>query len=77
MRLKQIAKGLQRIRLCRLPYRRNRERAATTEEAQKLVRRLRKFTKLPIAVGFGISTPDQYAAVGKFADAVVDRQRNR
>jgi tryptophan synthase alpha chain len=41
------------------------------EEAEKLVRRLRKFTKLPIAVGFGISTPEQFAAVGKFADAAV------
>jgi tryptophan synthase alpha chain len=36
-----------------------------------LVRRLRKYTKLPIAVGFGISTPDQFAAVGGYADAAV------
>jgi tryptophan synthase alpha chain len=41
------------------------------EEAGKLVRRLRKYTKLPIAVGFGISTPVQFAAVGAFADAAV------
>src|SRR6266851_2280757 len=41
------------------------------EDAQKLVRRLRKFTKLPIAVGFGISIPEQFAAVGKYADAAV------
>ena len=41
------------------------------EEAERLVRRLRKFTKLPIAVGFGISTAEQVAAVGKFADAAV------
>lgn len=41
------------------------------EDAQKLVRRLRKYTKLPIAVGFGISTPEQFAAVGKFADGAV------
>jgi tryptophan synthase alpha chain len=26
---------------------------------------------LPIAVGFGISTPEQFAAVGRFADAAV------
>jgi tryptophan synthase alpha chain len=38
-------------------------------DAEGLVRRLRKFTKLPIAVGFGISKPEQFAAVGKFADA--------
>ena len=37
----------------------------------KLVRRLRKFTRLPIAVGFGISTPAQFAEVGEFADAAV------
>src|SRR5882672_6485529 len=41
------------------------------EDASGLVRRLRRFTKLPIAVGFGISTPEQFAAVGKFADAAV------
>jgi tryptophan synthase alpha chain len=41
------------------------------EDARKLVRRLRKYTKLPIAVGFGISTADQFAAVGEFADAAV------
>lgn len=40
-------------------------------DAQKLVRRLRKLTKLPVAVGFGISTATQFAAVGKFADAAV------
>jgi len=41
------------------------------EDAQKLVRRLRKFTQLPIAVGFGISSAEQFAAVGEFADAGV------
>ena len=39
------------------------------DDAQRLVRRLRKFTKLPIAVGFGISSPEHFAAVGRFADA--------
>ncbi|MBW8870387.1 MAG: tryptophan synthase subunit alpha, partial [Acidobacteriales bacterium] len=41
------------------------------EDAQNLVRRLRKFTELPIAVGFGISAPAQFAAVGEFAEAAV------
>jgi tryptophan synthase alpha chain len=41
------------------------------DDAQKLVRRLRRVTKLPIAVGFGISNAEQFAEVGKFADAVV------
>ena len=40
-------------------------------DAQKLVRRLRRVTKLPIAVGFGISNAEQFAEVGQFADAVV------
>lgn len=38
-------------------------------DAKKLVQRLRKLAKLPIVVGFGISAPEQFAAVGKFADA--------
>lgn len=41
------------------------------EDAPALVRRLRKHTKLPIAVGFGISTAEQFSAVGKFTDAAV------
>ena len=40
-------------------------------DAQNLVKRIRKFTKLPVAVGFGISNAQQFAQVGKFADAVV------
>ena len=40
-------------------------------DAQKLVRRLRRVTKLPIAVGFGISNADHVKAVGEFADAAV------
>ena len=46
-------------------------RQQMTDDAQKLVRRLRKFTKLPIAVGFGISTPAQFQAVGQFAEGAV------
>jgi tryptophan synthase alpha chain len=47
-------------------------RQQLAEDAQKLVRRLRRVTKLlPIAVGFGISNAEQFAEVGKFADAVV------
>ena len=40
-------------------------------DARSLVERLRTYTKLPIAVGFGVSTPEQFAEVGKFADAAV------
>src|SRR6202007_1887952 len=46
-------------------------RQEVAEDAQKLVWRLRRLTKLPIAVGFGISTSEQFAEVGEFADAVV------
>jgi tryptophan synthase alpha chain len=41
------------------------------EDAPKLVARLRRYTDLPVAVGFGISTSAQFTAVGKFADAAV------
>ncbi len=41
------------------------------EDARQLVARIRKFTKLPIAVGFGISSPEQFAAVGEYAEAGV------
>jgi tryptophan synthase alpha chain len=40
-------------------------------DARDLVKRLRKHSKLPIAVGFGISTAEQFAAAAKFADGVV------
>jgi tryptophan synthase alpha chain len=40
-------------------------------DASELVGRLRKFTTLPIAVGFGISNADHVKAVGEFADAAV------
>lgn len=46
-------------------------RKELAEDAQKLVRRLRKFTAMPIAVGFGISAPEQFRSVGEFADAAV------
>jgi len=41
------------------------------EDAAKLVGRLRRYTSLPVAVGFGISTAAQFRAVGEFADAAV------
>jgi tryptophan synthase alpha chain len=46
-------------------------RQQMTGDAKVLVKRIRRFTKLPIAVGFGISTPEQFAAVGKFAEGAV------
>ena len=46
-------------------------RQQMTGDAKALVKRIRRFTRLPIAVGFGISTPAQFAAVGKFAEGAV------
>lgn len=40
-------------------------------DAQQLVGRVRAYSKMPVAVGFGISTPEQFAEVGAFADAAV------
>jgi tryptophan synthase alpha chain len=40
-------------------------------DASELVARLRKFTTLPIAVGFGISNAAHVKAVGEFADAAI------
>jgi tryptophan synthase alpha chain len=47
------------------------QRQDLAADAQKLVKRLRRVTKLPVALGFGISTAEQFAVVGEFADAVV------
>jgi tryptophan synthase alpha chain len=46
-------------------------RDETSVEAEKLVGRVRRFSDLPVAVGFGISTPDQVADVWRYADAAV------
>ena len=46
-------------------------RDTVASDAPELVRRLRAFTELPIAVGFGISNPAHVAAVGEFADAAI------
>ena len=40
-------------------------------DAGSLVKRLRHYTDLPIAVGFGVSNAEHFAAVGQFADAAV------
>jgi tryptophan synthase alpha chain len=41
------------------------------QDASILVKRIRRFTRLPVAVGFGISTPEQFKSVGKFAEGAV------
>ena len=47
------------------------EQSQLSEGLSAQVAELRRHTSLPIAVGFGISTPEQAAAVAKHADAVV------
>ena len=47
------------------------ERAALSDSVQPLLESMRAVTDLPLAVGFGISTPEQAATVGRTADAVV------
>lgn len=47
------------------------EQAALPRELEKDVKKLRKKLALPVAVGFGISTPGQVKAVGEVADGVV------
>jgi len=47
------------------------ERELLTKTLPKEVKKVRKRIDLPVAVGFGISTPEQVEAVGKLADGVV------
>jgi tryptophan synthase alpha chain len=47
------------------------EQASVSEAAAPLVRRMRALTDLPLAVGFGISRPEQVGEVAQVADGVV------
>ncbi|RMD64949.1 MAG: tryptophan synthase subunit alpha [Alphaproteobacteria bacterium] len=46
-------------------------RSASAEAVQAAVSRLKRHTDLPVAVGFGIKTPQQAAEVARVADAAV------
>lgn len=46
-------------------------RDALPEDLPALARRVRRFTKLPLAVGFGISQPEHVSVLGGIADAAV------
>ncbi|MHB0818002.1 tryptophan synthase subunit alpha [Stutzerimonas stutzeri] len=45
--------------------------SATLEHVEQAVARLRRHTGLPVAIGFGIRTPEQAAAIARLADGVV------
>jgi len=47
------------------------ERAALSDSLAPLIEKMRGVTALPLAAGFGISTPDQAGVVAKMADGVV------
>ena len=47
------------------------ERDQMTRDAEALVKRVRSVSDLPVAVGFGISSPEQVRAVWRFAEAAV------
>src|SRR3954449_13063296 len=47
------------------------ERDAVPQELTKLIEDTKAAADVPVAVGFGISTPDHAAAVGKVADGVI------
>src|SRR5438552_14935225 len=46
-------------------------RDGMTRDAETLVKRVRSASDLPVAVGFGVSSPEQVRAVWRFADAAV------
>jgi tryptophan synthase alpha chain len=47
------------------------DRDEMTRDAEALVKRVRSVSDLPVAVGFGISTPEQVRQVWRFAEAAV------
>jgi len=46
-------------------------RASLSASLEEFLRRVRRVTDKPLAVGFGISTPEQAARVGKLAEGVI------
>lgn len=47
------------------------ERVRMSERVHDLVAEVRRHTDLPIAVGFGVSTPEQADAISRYADGVI------
>ncbi len=47
------------------------ERKSLPEDLEHMVGRIQRVTSTPVSVGFGIGSPEQAAAIGRFADGVV------
>jgi tryptophan synthase alpha chain len=47
------------------------EQPSLAASAARLTERMRQLTQLPLALGFGVSTPEQVAEVARLADGVV------
>ena len=47
------------------------EQQSLASSARTLTQKMRELTDLPLAIGFGVSTPDQVAEVAQLADGVV------
>ena len=47
------------------------KRSQLSKELPSLVNRVKRFTNLPVAIGFGISTPAQAAEAARYADGVI------
>ena len=46
-------------------------RESVSVDASSLVERIRKFSKLPVSVGLGVSNAEQAKAVAKYSDGVI------
>ncbi|MDE2800251.1 MAG: tryptophan synthase subunit alpha, partial [Gemmatimonadota bacterium] len=47
------------------------ERDSLADEIQNKVSAICRYTDMPVAVGFGISTPEHVSEIARYADAVV------
>ena len=65
------SRARQRVRLPHQPARCDRRAGQIAADLPATVKRLRSVATLPVCVGFGVSKPEQAAAVARIADGVV------
>ncbi len=70
-RIKKIASGAEGFLYCVSSLGVTGERSEITTDIARMVGLVRESTSLPCAIGFGISTPEQAAAMAKEADGVI------